>query len=119
MFRNAYQRDWALVTAVCFVALALFVFTIRPSTALSMDDSIFSSAIVDEVGVMAPDCPLPTPAPACTAGDTLCSEGTNGAQCHATTYTCSGTPGTFTTPGSRCNQNACTGTPGTVGSKCQ
>lgn len=124
MFRNAYQRDWVIVGTVCFVALALFVSMIgfsgaisKPSVSSTFVQKNVEPCVEGEEGANClPDCPLPTPAPACTAGETICTEGPG--NCHATVYTCAGTPGAWGT-GTQCTYNACTRSPGTIGSLCQ
>lgn len=121
MFRNAYQRDWAIVGAVCLVATFLMVSTLGFSSA-RMNAGMFAAPInevepcLEGQECALPDCPLPTPAPACTAGQTICTEGPG--NCHAAVYTCAGTPGAWGTS-TTCTYNACTGNPGSVGSKCQ
>ncbi len=117
MFRNAYQRQWAVVSVICLLAISAFVLATDMSSAGEVPPRrvMVAKAIETE---MAPDCPLPVPAPACTAGQTICSEGNGAGTCHATVYTCGGTPPVWGT-GTQCNYNSCTGTPGSVGSKCQ
>lgn len=121
MFRNANQRDWAIVGIVCLLAAVLFVGSMGVSTAGEVPQKVISSPIKAKAGTsnnQVPDCTMPVPAPACNVGNngrTLCIEGDN---CHAVSFTCGGVP-TVWGPAARCSFNACTGTPGSVGSKCQ
>ena len=69
----------------------------------------------DVIAAVVVNCALPTPAPACTAGQTICMEGN---RCQATVFTCAGAPGAWGA-GVQCSYNACAQNPGSVGSKCQ
>lgn len=123
--QNRLAKSWMVAFGVSLVFIVLAGFLVFGGLDFAQaggpdaryNTGLGTGAAGENVISMAPNCPLPVPAPTCTPGQTLCSEG-NGQQCHATVYTCGGTPPVWG-PGTQCTRNACTGTPGTTGSECQ